>query len=66
MRKFGAKGLAYIQAREGELRYYTFPNGNGLLAQSEDISEIGAVITDLEMPVVSGFEVSDSNKWHNH
>lgn len=42
------------------LRYYSFPNGKELLNylhNERDIKAIGAVITDLEMPVVSGFEV---------
>lgn len=42
------------------LRYLTFSNGDGLLnylKSIEDKSEIGAIITDLEMPVVSGFEI---------
>lgn len=41
--------------------YKTFSNGRKLLdylfAESTDISGIGAIITDLEMPEASGFEV---------
>lgn len=53
------KSMQFILEKLG-LRYYTFPNGKGLLQflqQSDDIYSIGAVITDLEMPVISGFEV---------
>lgn len=43
------------------LRYQTFPNGQKLLdyvfSTSTDIDRIGMVITDLEMPEASGFEV---------
>ncbi len=43
-----------------ELRYLAFPNGRELLDylyEKEHYQQIGVVITDLEMPVVSGFEV---------
>ncbi|RDU73677.1 chemotaxis protein CheV [Helicobacter aurati] len=43
-----------------ELKYFTFPNGKALLeylASPGVISLVGAVITDLEMPLISGFEV---------
>ncbi|MGX2982108.1 chemotaxis protein CheW [Helicobacter sp. 23-1045] len=42
------------------LRYYSFPNGKELLnylRNERNLDTIGAIITDLEMPVVSGFEV---------
>lgn len=43
------------------VNYKTFPNGQRLLdyifAKDTDISKIGIVITDLEMPEASGFEV---------
>ncbi len=43
-----------------ELRYLAFPNGRELLDylyEKEHYQQIGVVITDLEMPVISGFEV---------
>ncbi|PAF41843.1 chemotaxis protein CheW [Helicobacter sp. 11S03491-1] len=43
-----------------DLKYFTFPNGKMLLDYlfSEGaIQNVGAIITDLEMPMVSGFEV---------
>ncbi|MCQ2805540.1 chemotaxis protein [Helicobacter pylori] len=43
-----------------ELRYLAFPNGRELLDylyEKEHYQEVGVVITDLEMPVISGFEV---------
>ncbi len=43
-----------------ELRYLAFPNGKELLDylyEKEHYQQVGVVITDLEMPVVSGFEV---------
>ena len=43
-----------------ELKYFTFPNGKALLEYlaSPGVTDIvGAVITDLEMPLISGFEV---------
>lgn len=43
-----------------ELQYFTFPNGKVLLEYLESpgvLETVGAVITDLEMPVISGFEV---------
>lgn len=53
------KSMQIILEKLG-LRYYSFPNGKELLEylyQSNDIPSIGAVVTDLEMPIVSGFEV---------
>lgn len=53
------KSMQLILEKLG-LRYYTFPNGKDLLdflSSSSDLHSIGAVITDLEMPVISGFEV---------
>ncbi|GAA7120806.1 chemotaxis protein [Helicobacter pylori] len=43
-----------------ELRYLAFPNGKELLDylyEKEHYQQVGVVITDLEMPVISGFEV---------
>ncbi len=43
-----------------ELRYLAFSNGRELLDylyEKEHYQQIGVVITDLEMPVISGFEV---------
>ncbi len=43
-----------------ELRYLAFPNGRELLNylyEKEHYQEVGVVITDLEMPNISGFEV---------
>ncbi|GAA9947591.1 chemotaxis protein [Helicobacter pylori] len=43
-----------------ELRYLAFPNGKELLDylyEKEHCQQVGVVITDLEMPVISGFEV---------
>ncbi|GAA9299018.1 chemotaxis protein [Helicobacter pylori] len=43
-----------------ELRYLVFPNGKELLDylyEKEHYQQVGVVITDLEMPVISGFEV---------
>ncbi|WQT46843.1 chemotaxis protein [Helicobacter pylori] len=43
-----------------ELRYLAFPNGKKLLDylyEKEHYQQVGVVITDLEMPVISGFEV---------
>ena len=51
------------------LRYYAFSNGKELLQylmDEKDITTIGAVITDLEMPVVSGFEVLKRIKESEH
>ncbi|WP_104639615.1 chemotaxis protein [Helicobacter bizzozeronii] len=42
------------------LKYESFPNGDELLKRlfsDKVVNGVGAVITDLEMPVVSGFEV---------
>ncbi len=53
------KSMQFILEKLG-LKYYTFPNGNCLmkfLHQTDELYSIGAVITDLEMPVTSGFEV---------
>ncbi|WQT15462.1 chemotaxis protein [Helicobacter pylori] len=43
-----------------ELRYLAFPNGRELLDylyEKEHYRQVGVVITDLEMPNISGFEV---------
>ncbi|UOS19261.1 chemotaxis protein [Helicobacter pylori] len=43
-----------------ELHYLAFPNGKELLDylyEKEHYQQVGVVITDLEMPVISGFEV---------
>ncbi|BCZ17636.1 Chemotaxis protein [Helicobacter sp. NHP19-003] len=43
-----------------KLKYEAFPNGDALLKRlfaANMIDKVGAVITDLEMPMVSGFEV---------
>ena len=43
-----------------DLEYFTFPNGKALLDYLHNpgvAAKIGAIITDLEMPIVSGFEV---------
>ncbi|GAA9663438.1 chemotaxis protein [Helicobacter pylori] len=43
-----------------ELRYLAFPNGRELLDylyEKEHYQQVGVVITDLEMPVISWFEV---------
>ncbi|GHR07609.1 chemotaxis protein CheV [Helicobacter pylori] len=43
-----------------ELRYLAFPNGKELLDylyEKEHYQQVGVVITDSEMPVISGFEV---------
>ncbi|GAA7200036.1 chemotaxis protein [Helicobacter pylori] len=43
-----------------ELRYLAFPNGKELLNylyEKEHYQQVGVVITDLEMPITSGFEV---------
>ncbi|GAA8036845.1 chemotaxis protein CheW [Helicobacter pylori] len=43
-----------------ELCYLAFPNGKELLDylyEKEHYQQVGVVITDLEMPVISGFEV---------
>ncbi|GAA8581962.1 chemotaxis protein [Helicobacter pylori] len=43
-----------------ELSYLAFPNGRELLDylyEKEHYQQVGVVITDLEMPVISGFEV---------
>nr|WP_232260180.1 chemotaxis protein [Helicobacter pylori] len=43
-----------------ELRYLAFPNGKELLDylyEKEHYQQVGVVITDLEMPNISGFEV---------
>lgn len=42
------------------LRHYTFSNGDELLKflkSTDELDSIGVVMTDLEMPIVSGFEV---------
>lgn len=43
-----------------DINYFTFPNGKALIDYLHNpgvIERVGAVITDLEMPVMSGFEV---------
>ena len=43
-----------------DIEYFTFPNGKALLDYLHNpgvAARIGAIITDLEMPIVSGFEV---------
>ncbi|PAF49888.1 chemotaxis protein CheV [Helicobacter sp. 12S02232-10] len=57
--QFAARSLQKI-IEKLELKYFTFPNGKVLLDylfSSGVIEHIGAVITDLEMPMISGFEV---------
>lgn len=57
--KTAAKSLQHIIERL-ELNYFTFPNGKALLdyLHNAGVSKmVGAVITDLEMPLISGFEV---------
>ncbi len=51
-----------------ELRYLVFPNGKELLDylyEKEHYQQVGVVITDLEMPVISGFEVLKTIKADN-
>ncbi|EQL56759.1 chemotaxis protein CheV [Helicobacter pylori FD535] len=51
-----------------ELRYLAFPNGRELLDylyEKEHYQQVGVVITDLEMPVISGFEVLKTIKADN-
>ncbi|MGL2721248.1 chemotaxis protein CheW [Helicobacter pylori] len=51
-----------------ELRYLAFPNGRELLDylyEKEHYQRVGVVITDLEMPVISGFEVLKTIKADN-
>ncbi|RDU65338.1 chemotaxis protein CheV [Helicobacter didelphidarum] len=53
------KSLQTIMEKLG-LRYFTFPNGKALLEYLYSpgvVKTVGAVITDLEMPLISGFEV---------
>ncbi|MCE3038016.1 chemotaxis protein [Helicobacter anatolicus] len=53
------KSLKIILEKIG-LRYLTFENGNTILQYLENCEnpeEIAAIITDLEMPVLSGFKV---------
>lgn len=57
--KSAAKSLQKI-IEKLELKYFSFPNGKALLDYLHNpgvAANIGAIITDLEMPVVSGFEV---------
>ena len=57
--KPAAKSLQQIIEKLG-LKYFTFPNGKALLDYLHNpgvAANIGVIITDLEMPVVSGFEV---------
>lgn len=51
-----------------ELRYLAFPNGRELLDylyEKEHYQQVGVVITDLEMPNISGFEVLKTIKADN-
>lgn len=53
------KSLQVIMERL-KLRYFTFPNGKALLDYLYSpgvVKTVGAIITDLEMPLISGFEV---------
>lgn len=53
------KSLQVIMERL-QLRYFTFPNGKALLDYLYSpgvVKTVGAIITDLEMPLISGFEV---------
>lgn len=53
------KSLQIIMEKLG-IRYFTFPNGKALLDYLYSpgvVKTVGAVITDLEMPLISGFEV---------
>ncbi|TLD96548.1 chemotaxis signal transduction protein CheV [Helicobacter jaachi] len=57
--KPAAKSLQKI-IEKLDLKYFTFPNGKALLDYLHNpgvAHNIGAIITDLEMPVMSGFEV---------
>lgn len=57
--KSAAKSLQKI-IEKLDLKYFTFPHGKALLDYLHNpgvISSVGAVITDLEMPIISGFEV---------
>lgn len=57
--KSAAKSIQNI-IEKLELKYFTFPDGKALLDylySEENLDLIGAIITDLEMPIVSGFEV---------
>lgn len=61
------KSMQIILEKLG-LRYYTFQNGKELLNYlhtGRDVDEVGAIITDLEMPIVSGFEVLKQVKNNN-
>ena len=57
--KPAAKSLQKI-IEKLDLEYFSFPNGKALLDYLHNpgvAAKIGAIITDLEMPMVSGFEV---------
>lgn len=57
--KTAAKSLQNI-IEKLEIQYFAFPNGKALLDYLENkgvVQTVGAIITDLEMPMVSGFEV---------
>lgn len=57
--KTAAKSLQKI-IEKLDLKYFTFPNGKALLDYLNNegvVASVGAVITDLEMPIISGFEV---------
>lgn len=64
--KSASKALEMILEKLN-VRYISFSNGRALLdyLHSEGVVEqVGAVITDLEMPVISGFEVLKQIKNH--
>lgn len=57
--KSARKSMQHILERL-ELTYFAFPNGKALLDYLYSpgvLKDVGAVITDLEMPLISGFEV---------
>lgn len=57
--KTAAKSLQKI-IEKLDLKYFSFPNGKALLDYLHNpgiAANIGAIITDLEMPLISGFEV---------
>lgn len=56
--KVATKSLQLIMEKL-ELKYFSFSNGKALLdyLREADLVNIGAVITDIEMPEMSGFEL---------
>lgn len=57
--KAAAKSLQHV-IEKLDLQYFTFPNGKSLLEYLNNAGVakmVGAIITDIEMPVISGFEV---------